>query len=398
MSTAYLNYTLSSSSPMFTYQSSESPQDPSGSSWNVNVSGDSVNFWTSQAGSHFDLQIFGNVITLYGSVNGSIDVEVDDLEVNSQQAPPNALFMSDQLPETSHTLGVTAIGSSKSPNVSLGISLVNTTYSGQDEILEDGGNLENSGNWEESPTGAIQTSSLGASLSLSFIGIAIAVEGPTGQGLGPYAVTLDGTNTPTFVPSVANVTNTQLFYWSTSLSELEQPHSFTITNGGSGALIINSIIVWQLPGQNVDPGLCRASSETYCKNRCTSCICRRSHIAIVAVWWFRARSRKRRHATGTISPYSLAYNTQISLVGVVNIGAQASTAAIRRANARLAGNGHGTADANAPMRLPARASSPDLPPLPVAHSRINDGTDDDCSETAPPSYSAAPPYSQRSAS
>ncbi|OCH85142.1 hypothetical protein OBBRIDRAFT_891362 [Obba rivulosa] len=269
MSQQVLSYALNSSSPMFTYQSSPFPHG--GNSWQVNFSGDSTVYFASQPDSSFSLTFVGDSITLYGTTSTPPSVQIDNSNAQTQKAPPEVLFTNEQLTQDTHTLKLTVMGSgspvhrggsgsismpsnssshSTSSSLSFDHAIISNTYTASQIPLPiiysaQDDSLRYEGNWTNSSNGAMQTSSQGASVSLNFTGVAIAIEGPTGlsQGFGAYQAMLDNTNSATFTPSpLVNVSHTQLFYQAGL--EPNQQHSFTLFNIGPGDFAFDSITIW----------------------------------------------------------------------------------------------------------------------------------------------------------
>ncbi|OCH87206.1 hypothetical protein OBBRIDRAFT_837568 [Obba rivulosa] len=241
--TFMLNYTLSSTSPMWNYGTTSNAENSS--AWQANTS--SV-FFTSEPGASLQLPFHGTSISLYGSAGCPFNVTIDGQ--TTPQSPASGLLFNQNVDQGTHSLDL-VVGPSAGPDTQFvfDYAVLSDPYSLEQALVEIDCNVQNdtliySPNWSIILNGTAHTESPGASVSLNFTGVAVAVTGPSGTELSPgnFTVILDGLPW-TLSNNTAEVSETQLFYQSGL--DVTRQHAITLVNGGSG-FAFTSITIWQI--------------------------------------------------------------------------------------------------------------------------------------------------------
>ncbi|EMD34608.1 hypothetical protein CERSUDRAFT_116772 [Gelatoporia subvermispora B] len=245
MSDFELGYTLSNTSPLLNFGPSNisSAAGSAQSGWQINASF----VYTSVAGATLQLPPFyGDAVSIYGSTGWPFNVTVDG-QTTSHPLGSGVIFQQN-LTQGTHNVSL-VVGPSTSPEAefvfeyatlsstyALGEEPVEVTY----EALSDP--LVYNGNWTFFPNNTAQTSMFGASMSLNFSGVAVAVTGPSGtsSSAGAYTVILD--SAASFISNnTVDVSETQIFYQA-GLDPTAQ-HTITLINSDT-TFAFDSISVW----------------------------------------------------------------------------------------------------------------------------------------------------------
>ncbi|OCH84785.1 hypothetical protein OBBRIDRAFT_829281 [Obba rivulosa] len=253
-----LVFTLNSTSPMITYAptiniSIHDSLPKSG--WQVSHSGDDVSYFASSPGASFELQFYGMGLELWGSAGCPYNVTIDSSASLSFPAMSGAVsfFQGWWGLQTTHTwtLTVACTDGSEGAIAFSSASIIMEIPQGEtpSEIFYGVNDslLEYNGSWSISPETTLtsslaETSNFGDFVSLSFYGIAVAVNGPTANvsSNSSYGVSLDDTPGQAFRTNP--MSNSQLFYQG-GLDPTHE-HSIVLVNTGLSSFAFSSIVVW----------------------------------------------------------------------------------------------------------------------------------------------------------
>ncbi|OCH86417.1 hypothetical protein OBBRIDRAFT_241977 [Obba rivulosa] len=257
-----VTYSLANYSPLVTYLPSVVLGDGvSGSlqrEWQARISGDSILYVTSLPLASVIVEFYGSAISFFGNSTCALEVTVDT-ETVRQDAGADPTYQVQGLRQTTHTLNVTALAT-QNMNPELTVEsffisyefdsaqpLTSTNYTAKDNVVQ------SHGVWTTASDGSISTTSSSASISLTFVGFAVAVNGPVGwnQTSGSLSVELDEVQSSyEFPPIPEDVPPTQMFYQG-GLDPTGE-HLITLSylppaGQGMPLFTIDSFTVWQLP-------------------------------------------------------------------------------------------------------------------------------------------------------
>ncbi|KAI0778676.1 hypothetical protein BD413DRAFT_114678 [Trametes elegans] len=226
-------------------------------------SGNSLHI-TAYSGASLDFQFFGTSIALYGTANCSYDVSVDGASTTLPATNTNGqLYARDGLNEQTHRVTLTAHASNSSmfsfdradvsrplPSVSSDtpkptvISATNTTF------------IQYQGNWtqktdpgkqipsKEHPAPYYEVETAPASLSFSFQGTGIVVNGSRNWGSYTYDVTLDGETSSYNASTMWLIGDSLLFYQDGLNPNTTYNFSLTPRLGSGYKFWINSVTLF----------------------------------------------------------------------------------------------------------------------------------------------------------
>ncbi|KAL6304916.1 hypothetical protein BKA93DRAFT_848112 [Sparassis latifolia] len=275
MSSSVWNYTIDDSSSYLTYtphgdggigdwtHTGWQPWYSESGGWNTAggnyATGTSLHI-TSFPGASVELQFYGTSIYVFGTSNSSYNVALDS-SISSNLTPLSGdlLFMQEGLSRGTHFLNLTARPESNSSQQLALDSLIISQKMAKDEsvpipVIYDNMNasLLYRGNWSVPPLNNQipnttdpkpyhETAFMGASVSLNFTGIAIAINGTRNWGNGIYNVTLDGISTQYNGSTMWLVSDALLFYQSGLNADQTHTLELISTAPNSYNLWLNSI-------------------------------------------------------------------------------------------------------------------------------------------------------------
>ncbi|KAI0361086.1 hypothetical protein OH77DRAFT_393081 [Trametes cingulata] len=232
---------------------------------------------TAFPGASLDFQFYGTSVALYGTANCSYEVSVDGAS-SSFGAKDGELYAQDNLHEQMHRVSLTAHASNSSmfsfdradvsrplaagtsPPTAVVYQATNTTFvqytGGWKQQMDPNGQIPN----KEHPAPYYEVDDPPASLSFSFEGTGVAVNGSRNWGSFTYDVTLDG-NTNTYNASTMWLIGDALLFYQDGLD----PHSTHTVNitpkvGGGDKFWLNSITVLSDSSSDSTAGQNNASS------------------------------------------------------------------------------------------------------------------------------------------
>ncbi|KAI0639897.1 hypothetical protein C8Q77DRAFT_1225406 [Trametes polyzona] len=216
---------------------------------------------TALSGARLDFQFYGTGIALYGNASCSYDVSVDGNTQNLQAGGKGQLFAQDGLHEQMHHVSLTANASNSSrfwfdrvdvsrPLPSGISSPTSTSYPATNTSF-----IKYDGNWtvqndpnaqipsRENPAPFYEVSDAPASLSFSFEGTGVAVNGSRNWGGWTYDVNLDGTDSGYNASTMWLIGDALLFYQDGL--DPTKTHTVNITPkvGGGFKFWLNSVTI-----------------------------------------------------------------------------------------------------------------------------------------------------------
>ncbi|OCH85139.1 hypothetical protein OBBRIDRAFT_839186 [Obba rivulosa] len=241
-----LNYTLDNTSPLFNFGpriGTAAGADQSG--WQINASFAT----TSDVGATLQFPPFyGDAVSIYGSTGRPFDITIDKQTTSHSLA--SGVIFEWGVAQGTHNLSLTMVPSSSEEadaEFVFNYATISSAYTLDQAPVEviygvNSDPVVYSGNWSMFLNTTAQTNVFGASVSMNFSGVAIAVSGPSGtvSSAGSYAVVLDG-STSFISNNTVDISNTQLFYQGGL--DPEKQHTITLVNSDS-SFAFNSISVW----------------------------------------------------------------------------------------------------------------------------------------------------------
>ncbi|KAI0673625.1 hypothetical protein C8Q78DRAFT_1076611 [Trametes maxima] len=299
---------------------------------------------TAFSGAQLNFQFYGASVALYGQANCSYVVSVDGASNSLNPTNGPQLFKKDGMNEQMHTLSLTASASNSSMFAFDRADVSRTIPEGSAGVprptiipATDTGSLKYAGSWvrREDPNGQIpskqdpgpyyEVTNGSASVSFSFQGSAVAVNGSRNWGSYTYDVALDG-NSNSYNASTMWLIGDALLFYEDGLDP-KKTHNVTVTPkvGGGQKFWFNSVTVYSAASDTTngttpnDSGSTGGSSPSSSGGKKTNVGAIVGGVVggiaallifggIFGLWWWRRRKQRQSTAAtaARLSPFAVA--------------------------------------------------------------------------------------------